>query len=99
VYNHQNWYKKKVETVLVSGFNNVDWKYKISMNKIWSFCDFMREQPTHSMTVPIDIEMEVSRSKEPRFWYYQITRKMLNKLTRNSARWWYRPKMMTLTLN
>jgi hypothetical protein len=46
----------------------------------------MREQPTHSMTVPIDIEMEVSRSKEPRFWYYQITRKMLNKLTRNSAR-------------
>jgi hypothetical protein len=24
VYNHQNWYKKKVETVLVSGFNNID---------------------------------------------------------------------------
>jgi hypothetical protein len=46
VYNHQNWYKKKVETVLVSEFNNIDRKYKISMNKTRSFCDFMREQPT-----------------------------------------------------
>jgi hypothetical protein len=56
VYNHQNWYKKKVETVLVSGFKNIDRKYEISMNKTWSFRDFMREQPTHSMTVPIDVE-------------------------------------------
>jgi hypothetical protein len=46
VYNHQNWYKKKVETVLVSGFNNIDRKYEIGMNKTWSFRDFMREQPT-----------------------------------------------------
>jgi hypothetical protein len=56
VYNHQNWYKKKVEIVPVSGFNNIDRQYEIGMNKTWSFRDFIREQPTCPMTVPIDVE-------------------------------------------
>jgi hypothetical protein len=56
VYNHQNWYKKKVEIVLVSGFNNIDRQYEIGMKKTWSFHDFIREQPTCPMTVPIDVE-------------------------------------------
>ena len=56
VYNHQNWYKKKVEIFPVSGFNNIDRQYEIGMNKTWSLRDFIREQPTCSMTVPIDVE-------------------------------------------
>jgi hypothetical protein len=64
VYNHQNWYKKKVEIVLVSGFNNIDWQYKIGMNKTWSFRDFIREQPTCPMTVPIDVENGSFKVKE-----------------------------------
>jgi hypothetical protein len=37
VYKHQNWYKKKVEIVPVSGFNNIDQQHDIGMNKTWSF--------------------------------------------------------------
>ncbi len=49
-------YKKKVEIVLVSGFNNIDWQYEIGMNKTWSFRDFICEQPTCPIMVPIDVE-------------------------------------------
>ena len=56
MYNHQNWHKKKVEIVPVSGFNNIDRQHETGMNKTWSFREFMCEQPSSSTTVPIDIE-------------------------------------------
>jgi hypothetical protein len=56
VYKHQNWYKKTVEIVPVSGFNNIDRQHDIGMNKTWSFREFMCEQPSSSTTVPIDVD-------------------------------------------
>jgi hypothetical protein len=55
VYNHQNWYKKKVEVVPVSGFNNIDWLHEIGMNWTWSFREFMCKQPNSLTKVLIDI--------------------------------------------
>jgi hypothetical protein len=56
VYKHQNWYKKKVEILPVSGFNNIDQHHDIGMNKTWSFREYMCEQPNSSTMVPIDVK-------------------------------------------
>lgn len=55
VYKHHNWYLKEVKVIPVSGFNNIDCKYEVGLNKPWSLREFMSEQPNSSTTVPIDM--------------------------------------------
>jgi hypothetical protein len=55
-YKHQNWYAEKVKQIQVSGFNNIDRKYEIGLAQKWSFREYMRQQPTSSKTIPIDVD-------------------------------------------
>jgi hypothetical protein len=55
-YKHQNWYAEKVKQIQVSGFNNIDCKYEIGLAQKWSFQEYMRQQPTSSKTIPIDVD-------------------------------------------
>jgi hypothetical protein len=55
-YKHQNWYAEKVKQIQVSGFNNIDREYEIGLAQRWSFREFMRQQPTSSKTIPIDVD-------------------------------------------
>jgi hypothetical protein len=55
-YQHQNWYTHKVERISISDFKNIDWKYKVGLKDDWSFCKFMKLQPTRTKTIPIDVD-------------------------------------------
>jgi hypothetical protein len=56
VYKHHNAYMKRVATVKVSGFNNIDQQHDIGKGNTWSFREFMIEQPYRTTKVPIDID-------------------------------------------
>jgi hypothetical protein len=56
VYKHHIWFLKEVKVILVSGFNNIDRKYEMGLNKPWSLSEFMSEQPNSPTTVPIDMD-------------------------------------------
>jgi hypothetical protein len=47
---------KRVATVKVSGFNNIDQQHDIGKGNTWSFCEFMIEQPYRTTKVPIDVD-------------------------------------------
>jgi hypothetical protein len=56
VYKHNNWHSKKIKVISIPGFNNIDRLYDIGLEKKWSLRDFMWEQPTSTITVPIDVD-------------------------------------------
>lgn len=46
VYKHLNWWMKNVNVVPVLGFNNINKRYEVGLNKPWSLHAFMTDQLT-----------------------------------------------------